>query len=58
LILDGHGFQVIIQALEQTIEAGLKMVTLLTNFSHTPKPLNVKCFKQYKIDFKKKKKKI
>jgi hypothetical protein len=53
LILDGHGFQVIIQALEQTIEAGLNMVTLLTHISHAPQPLDVTCFKPFKIAFRK-----
>jgi hypothetical protein len=34
LILDGHGFHVIIQTFEQAIEVGLNMVTLLTHISH------------------------
>jgi hypothetical protein len=34
LILDGHGFHVIIQAFEQAIEVGLNMVTLPTHISH------------------------
>jgi hypothetical protein len=34
LILDGHGFHVIIQAFEQAIEVGLNMVTLPTHVSH------------------------
>jgi len=52
LILDGHGFQVIIQAFEQTIEVGLNMVTLLTHISHAPQPLDVTCFKPFKIAFR------
>jgi hypothetical protein len=34
LILDGHGFHITIQALEQATEVGLDMVTLLVHTSH------------------------
>jgi hypothetical protein len=32
--MDGHGSHVIIQALEQTVELGLDMVTLISHMSH------------------------
>jgi len=50
LILDGHGFHIIIQA----VEVGLGMVTLLAHTSHALQPLDVTNFKPFKITFSKK----
>ncbi len=53
LILDKHGSHVTIKAIKQTYEAGLDMITLPSHTSHALHPLDVKCFKPFKFDFKK-----
>jgi len=52
--MDGHGFHVILQAIEQAHQFGLNMVTLWSHISHVLQPLDVSCFKPFKIAFKKK----
>jgi hypothetical protein len=54
LILDGHGFHVTRQALEQAVEIGLDMVTLFAHTSHALQPLDVTNFKPFKTTFGKK----
>jgi hypothetical protein len=41
LIPNGHGSHVTIEALEQTIELSLDMVTLLAHTSHVFQPLDI-----------------
>jgi hypothetical protein len=53
LIMDGHGFHVTIQALEQVVKVGVDMVTLLAHTSHALQPLDVTYFKPFKIIFRK-----
>jgi len=53
LILDGHGSHFTIERLEQAIEFGLIMVTLPSHISYTFQPLDVTCFKPFKIAFRK-----
>jgi len=52
LIPDGHGSHVTIEALEQTIELSLDMVTLLAHTSHVFQPLDITYFKPFKNAFK------
>jgi hypothetical protein len=49
LILDGLGSDVTLEVIEQARKFGLDMVTLL---SHTFQPLDVACFKSFKITFR------
>jgi len=53
LIMDGHGFHVTIQALEQVVKVGVDMVTLLAHTSHALQPLDVTYFKPFKTTFRK-----
>jgi hypothetical protein len=56
-ILDGHGSHVTFEAIEYwTNFFGLDMITLPLHTSHALQPLNVVCFKPFKISFKKKEK--
>jgi hypothetical protein len=49
----GHGSHVTIKAIKQVYQFGLHMITLLFHTSHALQPLNVNCFKSFKITFKK-----
>jgi hypothetical protein len=53
LVLDGHGSHVTLKALEQEMAFGLYMITLPSHTSHALQPLDVLCFKPFKITFKK-----
>jgi hypothetical protein len=53
LILDGHGSHVTIKVIEQKKDFGLNMITLPTHTSHALQPLDVSCFKPFKIALKK-----
>jgi hypothetical protein len=51
--MDGHGFHVTLQAIEQVHQFSSNMVTLSSHISHVLQPLDVSCFKPIKIAFKK-----
>ncbi len=51
LILDGHGSHVTFEVIEQVQEFGLDMITLPLHTSHAFQPLDVACFKPFKIAF-------
>jgi hypothetical protein len=53
LIINDHGSHVTIEILEQAIEFGPIMVTLPSHISHTLQPLDVTCFKPFKIALRK-----
>jgi hypothetical protein len=53
LILDGHDNHVTFEAIEQAKDFGLNMKTLPSHTSHALQPLDVFCFKPFKITFKK-----
>jgi hypothetical protein len=53
LILDSHGSHVTLEAIEQAHEFGLDMIILLAHTSHAFQPLDVSCFKPFKIAFQK-----
>ncbi len=53
LILDGHGSHVALEAIKQAKEFGLNMITLPSHTFHAFQPLDVACFKPFKIAFKK-----
>jgi hypothetical protein len=52
-IFDGHGSHVTLEAIEQAQAFGLDMVTWPSHTSHALQPLNVACFKLFKIALKK-----
>jgi hypothetical protein len=52
LILDGHGSHVTLEAIEQAQEFGLDMIILPLHTSHAFQPLDVACFKPFKITFR------
>jgi len=52
LILDGHGSHVTLEVIEQVQEFGLDMITLPLHTSHALQPLDVACFKPFKITFR------
>lgn len=51
LIINGHGSHVTFKVIEQAQEFGLNMITLPSHTSHVLQPLNVSCFKPFKITF-------
>jgi hypothetical protein len=53
LIMDGHGNHVTLEAIEHAKNIGLDMITLPFHTSHALQPLNVSCFKPFKITFRK-----
>jgi hypothetical protein len=55
LILDGHGSHVTLEAIEQTYEARLNMITLPSHTSHVMQPLDVSYFSPFKCAFRKEK---
>jgi hypothetical protein len=52
LILNGHGYHVTLEAIEQAQAFGLDMITLPSHTIHALQPLNVACFKSFKTNFK------
>jgi hypothetical protein len=48
-----HGSHVTLKAIEQAKEFGLYIVTLPLHTSHAFQPLDVACFKPFKIAFRK-----
>ncbi len=54
-VLDGHGSHVPFVAIEQVKEFGLNMITLPSHTFHAFQPLDVACFKPFKIAFRKEK---
>jgi hypothetical protein len=52
LIPNGHGSHVTIEALEETIELSLDMVTLLAHILHALQPLDITYFKPFKNAFR------
>jgi hypothetical protein len=54
-IFNGHGSHVTLEAIEQTETFKLDMVTLPSHTSHALQPLDVVCFKPFKIAFRKEK---
>ncbi len=53
LIMDGHGNHLTLEAISQAKEINLDTVTLPSHTSHVLQPLDVSCFKPFKITFKK-----
>ncbi len=53
LILDGHGSHVNLKTIEQVQQFGLDMITLPSHTFHVLQPLDVSCFKPFKIAFRK-----
>jgi len=53
LIINGHGNHVTLEAIERAKDIGLNMITLPSHTSHALQPLDVSCFKPFKITFKK-----
>jgi hypothetical protein len=53
LILDGHGSHVTLEAIKQTYEARLNMITLPSHTSHTLQPLDINYFRPFKYVFRK-----
>lgn len=51
----GHGSHITIKAIKQVHQFRLHMITLLFHRSYALQPLNVNCFKSFKITFKKEK---
>jgi hypothetical protein len=56
--MDGHGFHITIQALEQVVKFGVDMVALSTCILHVLHPLDITYFKPFNIAFRKNKIKI
>ncbi len=53
LVLDGHGAHLTLEAIKQTQQFGLNMVTLPFHTSHDIlRPLDVRCFKPFKTTFR------
>jgi hypothetical protein len=53
LILDGHDNHVTLETIEHAKDIGLDMITLPFHTSHALQPLDISCFKPFKITFKK-----
>jgi hypothetical protein len=53
--LDGHGSHVTLEVIEQIKEFGLDTITLPSHTFHALQPLDVACFKPFKIVSKRKK---
>jgi hypothetical protein len=50
--LDGHGSHVTFEGIEQAQEFGLDMIILPSHTFNAIQPLDVACFKPFKITFK------
>jgi len=48
---NGHGNHVTLEAIEHAKDFGLNMITLPSHTSHVLQPLDVSCFKPFKITF-------
>jgi hypothetical protein len=48
-ILDGHGSHVTFEAIQQAQKFGLDMIILPSRTSHALQPLDVACFKPFKV---------
>ncbi len=48
-----HGSHVTLETIEQAKDFGLNMITLPSRTSHALQPLDMSCFKPFKITFKK-----
>jgi hypothetical protein len=55
LVLNMHGSHVTLEAIELAQQFEINMVTWPLQISHILQPLNVNCFKPFKITFKKEK---
>ena len=53
LILDGHNSHVTLEVVRISMESGLDIVSLPSHTSHALQPLDVSCFKPFKIAFRK-----
>ena len=53
LILDGNNSHVVLEVVKISMESGLDIVSLLSHTSKVFQPLDVACFKTFKIAFKK-----
>lgn len=53
LVLDGHGNHVTLKEIKHAQEFGFDMITSPSHTSHVLQPLNIYCFKPFKITFKK-----
>ena len=53
LILDGHNSHVTLEVVRISMESGLDIVSLPFHTSHALQPLDVSCFKPFKIAFRK-----
>ncbi len=53
MVLDGHDSHVMLKAIKLIEEFGLDMVTLFFHTFHALQPLDMSCFKHFKILFKK-----
>jgi hypothetical protein len=53
LILNKHGSHVTLETITQAHEFGLEMVALPSHTSYVLQPLDVSCFKPFKIAFRK-----
>jgi hypothetical protein len=54
IILDGHVSHVTFEAIQQAQKFGLDMIILSSHTSHAFQPLDVACFKPFKMLLKKK----
>jgi hypothetical protein len=53
LFINGHGNHVTLEIIKQAEDFGLDMITLPSHTSHSLQPLDVFCFKPFKIAFRK-----
>ena len=53
LILDGHNSHVTLEVVKLSMESGFDIVSLPSHTSHALQPLDVSCFKPFKIAFRK-----
>jgi hypothetical protein len=53
LVLDGHGSHVMLEAIKETQQFGLNMVTLPFHTFNALRHLDVRCFKPFKMTFRK-----
>jgi hypothetical protein len=53
LNINGHDSHVTFKTIEHAQEFGLNMITLPSHTFHVLQPLNVSCFKPFKITFRK-----
>jgi len=51
LILDGHGLHVTLYVIKRAMSRGLDLLTLPSHTSHALQPLDVTCFRPFKLSF-------